>query len=156
MRWLKWLLLALVCCVLGAGCGSAETEKLRSQMEQLRTENEAYDTKLARLESENAQLKADLTNAEQELAKVQEIRKGYEAARAKLEENLAQLGPLLGNTGSLLPPFEDLKNSDWAGRFAPGGQLPADLKALEGQMKALLGGESGGAADGPARKQADR
>jgi TolA-binding protein len=141
MRYGKWLLLLIACCVACSGCSSGEADKLRAQMEQLRSENQAYDSQLTKLESENAQLTDQLQDAEQKLAEIEKIKQGYEQARTKLKENLAQLGPLLGNTGSPLPPFEELSNSDWVGKFAPGGQLPTDLKALESQLKGLLGEE---------------
>ena len=159
MRCLECALLTVLCCVMCSGCGSAATEKLRAENEQLRTENQDYDGQLTQLEAENAQLEAENarleaenSSARQELAKVEEIKKGYEAARTKLEENLSQLGPLLGNAGSPLPAFEDLKNSEWVGNFAPSGELPANLKALEGQLKELLG-DQGIPLDVPAKKE---
>ena len=92
--------------------------------------------------AENDQLRSDLENAQQEIAKVEQIREGYEAARAKVKENMSQLGALLGSTESPLPAFEDLKNSDWASNLMPGGgALPADLKGLENELKGLLGGQ---------------
>jgi hypothetical protein len=137
-----------------SGCGSAELDKLRAEIAQLRDENQSYGAKSASLESENVTLKAELASAKQELAKIEEIKKGYEEARIKLKESLSQLGPLLGNagSGSLLPEFEDLKNSDWVSQFAPSGELPANLKALEGELKGLLG-DQGILLDGPPKKK---
>ena len=154
MRYLECVLLVVLCCVMCSGCGSAEADKLRAEIEQLRTENQSYDGQLAQMEAENAQLEADLASAKQELAKIEEIKKGYEAARTKLKENLSQLGPLLGNVGSPLPAFEDLKDSEWVGKFAPSGELPANLKALEGQLKELLG-DQGIPLDVPPKKETE-
>jgi chromosome segregation ATPase len=146
MRWSICVLSAAICVVICSGCSSPETETLKAEVQQLQDRLEQLEARLAEVAAENDQLQSDLDSARQELADVEQIKHGYEAARAKVKENMSQLGALLGNTESPLPAFEDLKNSDWASNLMPGGgQLPADLKSLENKLKGLLGGQGNGA-----------
>ena len=139
------VLSAALCVVICSGCNSPEAEILKAEVQQLQETAEQLEARLAKVTAENDQLRSDLGSARQELADVEQIKQGYEAARAKVKENMSQLGALLGNTESPLPAFEDLKSSDWAGNLMPGGQLPADLKNLQDELKGLLGGQGTGA-----------
>ncbi len=146
MRWSICVLSAAICVVICSGCSSPETEILKAEVQQLRDRLEQLEAKHTQVTAENDQLRSDLESARQEVANVEQIKQGYEAARAKVKENMSQLGALLGNTESPLPAFEDLKNSDWASNLmSGGGQLPADLKSLENELKGLLGGQRNGA-----------
>lgn len=139
MRCVRSGLLAVLCCVLCSGCGSADVDKLRAELEQVRAESHKLELDLVKQRAENERLEAELADARKELEKVEEIKEGYEAAREKFKESLSELGPLLGSAASGLPAFEELKDSDWIGKFSGGGELPAELKALGGELKGLLG-----------------
>jgi chromosome segregation ATPase len=126
------------------GCNSPEVEELRAKTQKLQDELKQMEVQLAAIKAENGQLKSDLESARQKMAEFEQIKQGYEAARSKVKESMGQLGALIGSTESPLPAFEDLKNSDWASNLIPGGgQLPADLKGLENELKGLLGGPGG-------------
>ncbi len=135
MRYLRFLLLVSFSCAIFCGCGAGKIEQLTAEVESLRASVEE-------LKAENTRLESELENAKKDLAGVEEIKKGYETARTKFRENLAQLAPLLGNAAPALPPFEELKDSSWIGKFAPNAEMTSglkDLKNLEGNLKGLLG-----------------
>ncbi len=128
------------CVAMCVGCSSPEMEALRAKTQVLQDELEQVKVRLAEIKAENDQLKSDLENARQKMGEFVQIKQGYEEARAKVRESMSQLGAMIGRTESPLPAFEDLKNSDWASNLIPGdGQLPADLKGLENELKGLLG-----------------
>jgi outer membrane murein-binding lipoprotein Lpp len=128
------LLCALLCVVVCSGCGAAKIQELTAEVE-------VQKAKAAKLAAENAQLQEQLTAAKQERERFEKIKLGYEAGRAKMKEQLQQLAPLLGATGSPLPPFEALSDSNWAGNFAPGAKLAPGLKELQTELQGLLGPE---------------
>jgi len=132
MRYLHCLLLVIVCCVVCSGCGSAKIQELTAEVESLKA-------KVAEMEAENAKLETELGDARQNLAHIEEIKKGYETARTKFKDNMKQLAPLLGSTESPLPPFEELKDSSWVGKFAPSAEMTSGIKGLEKEIKGLLG-----------------
>lgn len=154
MHYVESGLLAVLCCVLCSGCGSADVDELRAELEQVRAESHELELDLVKLEAENARLESELANAKKELEKVEEIKKGYEAAREKFKENISKLGPLLGSAASGLPAFEELKDSGWIGKFSGDGELPADLKALGSELKGLLG-DQGIQLDLPRKKETE-
>jgi chromosome segregation ATPase len=145
MRWISYVLTAFVCLVALSGCSSREVERLRAELEEMRAQLETTRAAMEQMTAKNTELQTELETARQQIADVQVIKRGYEEARAKVQANLSQLGPLLGTSDSPMPAFEDLKNSDWAGKLLPAGQLPGDLKELENQLKDLLGGADSGA-----------
>ena len=124
MRSATSLLLLACCCVL-TGCNYGKIAELTAQVNALQQENNA--------------LKTELEMSRQELAKVREIKQGYEAARTKLQQSLAQLAPMLGITPSPLPAFEDLKNSDWASKLFPSAEMASGMKELQNELQGLLG-----------------
>jgi outer membrane murein-binding lipoprotein Lpp len=132
MRAVPTLLCALLCGVFFSGCGAAKIQELTAQLESQKAAAE-------KLKAENAQLQAQLTAAKQERERFEKIKLGYEAGRSKIKEQLQQLAPLLGATGSPLPPFEALSDSNWAGSFAPGAKLAPGLKELQSELQGLMG-----------------
>lgn len=124
MRCLATVLVVIGCCAL-SGCNAGKIAELTAQVDAL--------------QKENAALKTELEQSRQELAKVQEIRQGYEAARTKLQQSLAQVAPILGITPSPLPAFEDLKNSDWADKLFPSAEMASGLRDLQNELQGLLG-----------------
>lgn len=149
MRFFQRRMLVIFCCVICCGCGSAKLDALTAEVESLKgrvaaveAEKAQLETEKASLATENAKLQSDLEKARQDLAKIEPIKKGWETARTKLNESMKQLAPLLGSSESPLPPFEELKDSSWVGKFAPGAKMPAglkDIKALENELKGRLG-----------------
>jgi outer membrane murein-binding lipoprotein Lpp len=127
----RFLLLVASGLLVFSGCGGADVAELTA-------ENQRLKSQVAELESANAALQAQLTTAKADLARMNEIRQGYEAARTDLQKNLAQLAPVLGLTGSPLPPFEQLKDSSWVSRFVPNPEAISGLKELEQQFRGLL------------------
>lgn len=133
------LMLATLGVAVFSGCGASKVAELTAEIQVLKNQT-------AELSSQNAALEAELTAAKADLARVEEIRQGYETARAEFQKNLAQLAPALGLAGSPLPPFEQLKDSSWVSRFAPNPELTSGLKDLEQQFRGLLeaaGGQPG-------------
>ena len=128
------LLCALLCGVVCSGCGAAKIQELTAEVE-------AQKAKAEKLAAENAQLQQQLAAAKQDAERFEKIKLGYEAGRAKIKEHLQQLAPLLGATGSPLPPFEALSDSNWAGNFAPSAKLAPGLKELQTELQGLLGPE---------------
>jgi cell division protein FtsB len=135
MARLSKLLCVLLCGVVCSGCGTAKIQALTA-------EAEAQKAKAEKLAAENAQLQQQLAAAKQEQERFEKIKLGYEAGRARIKEQLQQLAPLLGATGSPLPPFEALSDSNWAGNFAPGAKLAPGLKELQSELQGLLGPEA--------------
>jgi chromosome segregation ATPase len=123
--------------VLATGCGADKAQALKAQ-----AEIESLQQRLAQLEAEKAQVTAQLASAQQELQRVAEIKQGYEAARVKFAAGLKQVASVVGPAESPLPPFEDLRNSDWVGKLTPGAELTPQLKALEGELKGIFGNEA--------------
>ncbi len=114
-----------------SGCDGAKVAELTA-------ENQKLMDQVSELEASRAELQAQLNAARSDLARVDEIRQGYEAARTEFQKNLAQLAPALGIAASPLPPFEQLKDSSWVSRFAPSPELTSGLKDLEQQFRGLL------------------
>jgi outer membrane murein-binding lipoprotein Lpp len=127
----RLMVLAPLVALVGSGCGGSNVAEMTAEIEKLKSQ-------VAELESRSATLEAQLTAAQADLARVDEIRQGYETARTEFQKNLAQLAPVLGLTGPLLPPFEQLKDSSWVGRLAPTPEVTSGLKDLEQQFRGLL------------------
>lgn len=146
MSFLRSLVLVTLFCGLCAGCGSAkiselsaEIVRLKEQVAKLEAEKNVIAKELAALQQAKAQQDAELAQARTYLQQVGEIRQGYETARAKFAEQLKQLAPMLGIAGSPLPPFEQLKDSSWVGKLAPGtAGAGAGMKDLEKEINNLL------------------
>ena len=130
LRFLSMVSVALVALVC-FGCGGSNVAELTAEIQKLKSQ-------VAELESRNAALDAQLTTAKADLGRMDEIRRGYETARVEFQKNLTQLAPVLGLTGSPLPPFEQLKDSSWVNRFAPSPEMTSGLKDLEQQFRGLL------------------
>ncbi|MCL4202545.1 MAG: hypothetical protein KJ000_08610 [Pirellulaceae bacterium] len=131
MSGFRAILLTTMGVVAISGCDGAKVAKLTA-------ENQKLKEQVAQLEASSAELQGQLNAARTDLARVDEIRQGYEAARTEFQKNLAQLAPALGIAGSPLPPFEQLKDSSWVSRFAPNPELMSGLKDLEQQFRGLL------------------
>ena len=129
------MVLVVVGCVMCSGCGAAKIKELSAEVERLKAS-------VAALEKAKAQTDAELAKAKQDLSQVEEIKRGYEDARAKFAASLKPLAALTGNVESPLPPFEGLKDSSWVGKLTPGAGLPAGIKELEKELKGLLGEEA--------------
>ncbi len=130
----RWVVLAACSAVFSVGCGGSKVAELTAEVQQLKS-------RVADLEAERVAMETELSAAQADLARMEEIRTGYETARVEFQKNLAQLAPVLGLTGSPLPPFEQLSDSSWVDRFAPSGDLTTglkDLKDLEQQFRGLL------------------
>jgi outer membrane murein-binding lipoprotein Lpp len=127
----RLMVLASLVAFVGSGCSGSNVAEMTAEIEKLKSQ-------VAELESHNTALKAQLTAAQADLARVDEIRQGYETARTEFQKNLAQVAPVLGLTGPLLPPFEQLKDSSWVGRLSPTPEVTAGLKDLEQQFRGLL------------------
>lgn len=127
------LLLLLACCVLTTGCDAAKVKQLRKENERLAAELQA--------------IQKERDSLQQKVALAEEIRKGYEEARGKFQTQLAGLTSVLGGgAANPLPPFEELKNSDWIGNLVPGAATDLknlkDLRQIEGQLlDGILGGQ---------------
>lgn len=132
MRHVRCLVCIAAACLVCGGCGSAKIQELTAEVERLKAVT-------AELEAKNAALEAEMAQARQTLSQIEEIKQGYEAARTQFGAALKQVGPLLGLGESPLPPFEGLKDSSWVGKFAPPANLPSDMKALQDELKGLLG-----------------
>lgn len=131
MSGFRAILLTAMGFVAFSGCDGAKVAELTA-------ENQKLKEQVAQLEASSAELQGQLNAARTDLARVDEIRQGYEAARTEFQKNLAQLAPALGIAGSPLPPFEQLKDSSWVSRFAPNPELMSGLKDLEQQFRGLL------------------
>lgn len=127
----RWFVLAAISTVVSVGCGGSNVAELTAEVQQLKRQ-------LAESEAERTALQNQLTAAQADLARVEDIRTGYETARAELQKNMAKLAPMLGLTGSPLPPFEQLSDSSWASRFIPSEDITSGLKDLEQQFRGLL------------------
>lgn len=127
----RWVVLAILSGVVSAGCGGSNVGELTAEVQQLKD-------RVAELEANRQALEAELTAAQADLARMEEIRKGYETARAELQQNMAKLAPMLGLTGSPLPPFEQLSDSSWVSGFARSEEITSGLKDLEQQFRGLL------------------
>ncbi len=138
MYFFRWWIVVAFCGVVCSGCGTAKIQELTAQVKSLQDQVAALEAKNAELQDELAALQAENTKAQAELARMNEIREGYEKARTEFQKNLAELAPLLGVTGSPLPPFEELKDSSWVGRFAPSPEMKSGLNELEQQLRGLL------------------
>jgi outer membrane murein-binding lipoprotein Lpp len=136
-------LLAVACCVL-SGCGSAKVAELTKQVEQLRAENERLAGELQTLQKSQEERQAKVAGAE-------EIRRGYEEARTKFQAQLAGVSAAVGAAmPNPLPPFDELKNSEWVGKLLPGAAANLDnLKQLKGIQDELLQGILGGQQEQP-------
>lgn len=132
MRHIRCVLLIAVCCLISSGCGSAKIQELTAEVERLKAVT-------AELEAKNAAMEAELAQARQTVSQIDEIKRGYEDARTKFGASFKQLAPLLGFSESPLPPFENLKDSSWVGKFAPPANLAPDMKALQDELKGMLG-----------------
>jgi len=121
----RYVVLIAACGLFCSGCGSAKIQELTAEVERLKAVT-------ADLEAQNAAMEA-------KLSEVDEIKRGYEDARAKFGASLKQLAPLLGFSESPLPPFESLKDSSWVGKFAPPANMAPDMKALQDELKGMLG-----------------
>ncbi len=139
MRYVCCLLFVAACCLTVSGCGNAKVQELTVEVERLKAAAAVLEAKNAALQAELTQAKEQAAQVQQHLAEVAEIKKGYEEARVKFGESLKQVAPLLGITGSPLPPFEGLKDSSWVGKFAPPANLAPDMKALQNELQGLMG-----------------
>jgi outer membrane murein-binding lipoprotein Lpp len=128
---LRLMAMAPLVALVGSGCGGSNVAEMTAEIQKLKSQ-------VAELEARNAGMEAQLTAAKTDLARMDEIRQGYETARTEFQKNLAQLAPVLGLTGPLLPPFEQLKDSSWVGRLAPIPEVTSGLKDLEQQFRGLL------------------
>ncbi len=142
----RWVVLAALSAVVSAGCGGSNVAELTAEVQQLKGQ-------VAELEANRGALEAELTAAQADLARMEEIRKGYETARVEFQKNMAKLAPVLGLTGSPLPPFEQLSDSSWVSRFAPSEEMTSGLKDLEQQFRGLL--EATGGLPGIPKSPAD-
>jgi outer membrane murein-binding lipoprotein Lpp len=116
-------LVVLVSTALAAGCSTAKIDELTKQVDQLREEN-------GRLTKELQAVQAERDALRHKVAQADEIRKGYEEARRKFQEQLSGLSSVFGGGAfNPLPPFEGLRSSEWVGKLMPGAT--ADLKNLK-------------------------
>ena len=139
MRHVRCVLFVTVCCLTCSGCGTAKIKELTAEVERLKAATAELEAKNAAMQAELTQAKQEAAQAQQQLAQIEEIKKGYEDARAKFGDSMKQLAPILGISGSPLPPFESLKDSSWVGKFAPPANLAPDMKALQNELKGLMG-----------------
>ena len=129
----SFVLFAIGLCALTTGCDTARVNELSKEVMQLRDENK--------------KLQEELDKVKQQVVQTEAIRKGYEEARAKFEQQLAGLKSVLGaNVTNPLPPFEGLQNSDWVGKLMPGAAEglgnAKDLKEAQELLKGILGGQN--------------
>jgi len=139
MRHLRCVLFVTVCCLTCSGCGTAKIKELSAEVERLKAATADLEAKNAALQAELTLGKQQVALAQQQLAQIEEIKKGYEEARVKFGDSMKQVAPLLGISGSPLPPFEGLKDSSWVGKFAPPANLAPDMKALQNELQGLMG-----------------
>jgi outer membrane murein-binding lipoprotein Lpp len=125
------------------GCDGAKVEVLTAQIKKL--EAEVQD-----LKAKNAKAETDLVAFKTQLDQVAAIKQGYETARVQLQEKLGALAPLLGNTGSPLPTFEELRDPSWIGKLVPNQQTAAGLGELQNLMQGLTGNQAAAGAPGQA------
>lgn len=124
------------------GCDGAKVEVLTAQVKKL--EAEVQD-----LKAKNAKAETDLAAYKTQLDQVAAIKQGYETARVQLQEKLGALAPLLGNTGSPLPTFEELRDPSWIGKLVPNQQTAAGLGELQNLMQGLTGNQAAAGAPVP-------
>jgi outer membrane murein-binding lipoprotein Lpp len=141
---LCYSLLAVMCCVLATGCDSAKIKELTKQVEQLRTENERLTGELQAVQKSRDELQAKVAGAE-------EIRRGYEEARTKFQAQVAGVSAAVGAAvPNPLPPFDELKDSEWVGKLLPGAAANlGNLKELKEVQDELLQGILGGQKETP-------
>ncbi len=139
MRYVRCVLLVTVCCWTCSGCGTAKIQELTAEVERLKAATADLEAKNAAMQAELTQAKQEAAQAQQQLAQIEEIKKGYEEARVKFGDSMKQLAPILGVSGSPLPPFESLKDSSWVGKFAPPANLAPGIKELQNELKGLMG-----------------
>jgi outer membrane murein-binding lipoprotein Lpp len=139
MRSVCWVLFVTVCSLTAAGCGNARIKELAAEVDRLKAAGAVLEAKNTALQAELTQAKQEAAQAQQQLVQIEEIKKGYEDARVKFGDSLKQVAPLLGISGSPLPPFEGLKDSSWVGKFAPPANLAPDMKALQNELQGLMG-----------------
>jgi outer membrane murein-binding lipoprotein Lpp len=126
-----------------AGCDGAKVEVLTAQVKKLEAE-------IQDLKAKNAKAEADLVAYKTQIDQVAAIKQGYETARVQLQEKLGALAPLLGNTGSPLPTFEELRDPSWIGKLVPNQQTAAGLGELQNLMQGLTGSQAAAGAPGQA------
>jgi outer membrane murein-binding lipoprotein Lpp len=139
MRHVHCVLFVTVCCLTCSGCGTAKIKELTAEVERLKAATADLEAKNAALQAELTQGKQQAALAQQQLAQIEEIKKGYEEARVKFGDSMKQLAPVLGISGSPLPTFENLKDSSWVGKFAPPANLAPGIKELQNELKGLMG-----------------
>lgn len=132
MRCTAYGLLLAVGCLVCAGCGSAKIGELTAEVERLKAA-------VADLEAKNAAMEAELTTSRQAVSEFDAIKQGYDEAREKFAAALKPLAPILGSGESPLPPFEGLKDSSWVAKLSSAAKLAPDVKALQNELKGLLG-----------------